>query len=124
MSLHPATYVLRIPQRASLREVIRVPFDGSGCEAFVEVWDSDKRRRKLLDLTVEWVDRNEEWDPLDPTKIRATLALTATWEETRAVTKDGYWDLLWVWPDEERDYVLEGPAVVNRGVTEALEVTP
>lgn len=123
MSTKPATYSLVIPQRASLEETIRVPYDGTGCDVYAQVWDSDRRRRLLLNLTTTWVNRKELWDPLDPTKIRATIKVTATWEQTRAVTKDGYWDLLWKWPDGLRDYLLEGAVELNRNVTEAVVVT-
>jgi hypothetical protein len=119
MSLRPATYELLVPQRASLSETIRVPFDGTGVVAVAQVWDSDKRRRLFLDLTVTWINRREQWDNTDPTKIRATLNLFAGWQQTRAVIKPGYWDLLWVWPDGLRDYILEGPTTVNLNVSEA-----
>lgn len=118
MSLRPATYDLVIPQRASLSETIRVPFDGTGVTAVAQVWDSDKRRRLLLDLAVTWINRREQWDNADPLKIRATLKLSAQWQQTRAVVKPGYWDLLWVWPDGLRDYILEGSATVNLNVSE------
>lgn len=123
MSIQPATYGLAIPQRASLVEVVRLPYDGTGCDVYAEVWDSDKRRKKLLSLTVEWLERAEFWDENDEDAVRATIRLSATWEQTKAVVKDGYWDLLWVWPDEQRDYLIEGPATVNLNATEA-EVTP
>lgn len=118
MTIQPATYPLVIPQRASLREKIRFPYDGRGVEVFAEAWDSDKKRKKFLSLNVEWVNRYEEYDPEDETKIRSTIILSAPWEETKTVTKNGYWDLLWVWPDGLRDYILEGPAIVNRNATE------
>lgn len=121
MSIEPATYTLVIPQRASLSKVIRVPYDGTGCEVYAEVWDSDKRRKLYLSLAVEWVNRAEFWDEDDEDAVRATIRLSATWQQTRAVVKDGYWDLLWVWPDGERDYLLDGPAVVNRNATEEPE---
>jgi hypothetical protein len=118
MTTQPANYTLVIPQRASLREKIRVPYDGSGVEVYAEVWDSEKRRKKFLSLDVEWVNRHEEYDPQDETKIRSTIILSASWEETKTITKNGYWDLLWVWPDGLRDYILEGQAIVNRNATE------
>lgn len=118
MSTQPATYNLRIPQRASLSEVIRVPYDGTGAEVFASIWDSPKRRRKFLDLSVTWIDRYDTWVPSDPSKVRSVFRVHATWEETKTVTKDGYWDLLWVWPDGLRDYLLEGDATINLNVTE------
>lgn len=118
MSIQPAIYTLQIPQRASLSEIIRVPYDGTGVTVLASVWNSDKRQRKFLDLSIQWIDRYEEWDPLDSTKIRSTLSITADWEQTREIKKNGYWDLLWIWEDETRDYILEGPAIVNRNATE------
>jgi hypothetical protein len=113
------TYTLLIPQRASLSKRIRLPYDGTGCEVFAQVWDSDRRRKLYLDLSVEWINRAEFWDEDDPEAVRATIRLHATWEQTKGVTKDGYWDLLWVWPDDLRFYPMDGPAVVNLNATEA-----
>lgn len=121
MTIQPANYTLVIPQRASLRERIRVPYDGRGVEVVAGVWDSDKRRKQLLSLDVEWIDRYEEWDPDDQTRIRSTFILAAPWQETKLVVKNGYWDLLWVWEDGLRDYLIEGSAIVNRNATEAEE---
>jgi hypothetical protein len=118
VSIQPVTWDLIIPQRASLEEIFRFPYDGTGCSAFAQIYDSDRRRLKILDLTVTFLDRYEEWDPEDLTKIRSTVKVTATWEQTRAVVKDGYWDFLWVWPDGLRDYLIEGQAPVNLGITE------
>lgn len=115
MSTQPATYNLLIPQRASLSETIRVPYDGTGAQVFASVWDSEKRRRKYLDLDVTWINRREV---LSSSSVRATFQLSAAWEDTRQITKDGYWDMLWVWPDDLRDYILEGKAVVNLNATE------
>lgn len=114
-----ATYDLLIPQRASLSRRIRLPYDGTGCEVYAQVWDSDKRRKLYLNLSVEWINRAEFWNVDDPDAVRATIRLYATWEQTRAVVKAGYWDLLWVWPDGLRFYPMEGAALVNRNATEA-----
>lgn len=117
MSIQPATYDLLIPQRASLRELIRVPYDGTEAQVFASVWDSEKRRRKYLDLDATWINRREV---LSSTSVRATVQLSASWEDTREITKDGYWDLLWVWPDGLRDYILEGKALINLNATEEV----
>lgn len=118
MTVLPAIYNLVIPQRASLRETFRIPYDGTNAEVYASMWDSDKRRKQLLSFSIEWIDRYEEWDPDDPSKVRSTIIMTATWEQTRLITKNGYWDLLWVWPDETRDYLLEGSTIINKNVTE------
>lgn len=118
MTTQPANYTLVIPQRASLREKFRFPYDGRNAEIYAAVWDSDKKRKKFLPLGVEWINRYEEWDPNDQTKVRSTVVLSASWEATKLVTKNGYWDLLWVWPDGLRFYPLDGTAIVNRNATE------
>ena len=118
MSIMPVDYTLIIPQRASLREKIRFPYDGRGVEIYAAVWDSNKKRKKFLSLDVEWINRYEEWDPDDETKVRSTVILSAPWEETKIVIKNGYWDLLWIWPDGTRDYLMDGSTVVNRNATE------
>lgn len=128
MTIVPGTYELVIPQRATLEEgPIWLPFDGTAIVAaaapagfYASIWASDKRTVKLLDLTVI-VDAAVIVgdDPDDPASIECKIRLRADWALTRAVRKSGYWDLLVVRPNGDRDYYLEGPAVVNLNVTEA-----
>ena len=108
----PATYELRIPQRATLEEIITlkaggVPVDLTGCEVLASVWDSLKRRTLLLSLAVVWLDRT-----------MGTFKLTATRAQTRAVMKSGFWDLLVKDASGNADYWLEGPATLDVGLTD------
>lgn len=118
MTILPATYELVIPQRATLRQEIWFPYDGTDAEIYASIWDSDKRRKEMLSFTVEWIDRYDEWDPEDLSKVRSKIILSASWEQTKLIIKKGYWDLLWVWPDGTRDYLLEGSTIVNKNATE------
>lgn len=123
MTLIAARYDLVIPQRATLREgPIWLPIDGRGCSFVAQVYADEKRKRKLLDLTVEVVDPFLVGaDPEFPDSIECELMLTAPWEQTRLVDRDGFWDLLVIYPPdgEERDYYLQGLATLDRGVSEA-----
>jgi hypothetical protein len=120
MTTAPATVPLTIPQRGTLEHEIRLLFDCTGAEVYASVWNNEKRGTLLLPLTVTWIVRAETgWDPDDANRVRGRLTISATWEQTRAVTKDGYWDLLWVPATGERNFLMEGPAVLNRNVTEA-----
>jgi hypothetical protein len=115
MSTQPANYDLLVPQRASLEETFRFPYDGTGSDIFASIYDNERRRRKFLDLNVLWLNRLEI---IDSSTVRSTVKISASWEDTREITKDGYWDLLWVWPDGSRDYLVEGRAVLNLNVSE------
>lgn len=116
MSIQPANYDLLVPQRASLEETFRFPYDGIGSQIFASIYDNEKQRRKYLDLDVTWINRLQI---INPTTVKSTVKISASWEDTKQITKDGYWDLLWVWPNGKRDYLLEGRAVLNLNVSEA-----
>lgn len=121
MTFIPGVYKLIIPQRATLEEgPIWLPFDGTGVQFYASVWTSDKRATKLFDLEVI-VDAAVIVgdDPENPLSEECKIRLRADWDVTRAVTKNGYWDLLAVWPNGDRQYCLEGLAVTNFNVTEA-----
>jgi hypothetical protein len=120
MTVEPVTYELIIPQRASLAEgPIWLPFDGTGASILASVWTSNRRTTKLFDLQVEVLaDRVVGEDPADPGSVECKIALGASWTTTRTVKRNGYWDLLVIWPDATRDYFMEGPAIVNLNVTE------
>ena len=121
MTYIPGVYRLVIPQRATLEEgPIWLPFDGTGVQFYASVWTSDKRTEKLFDLEVI-IDAAVIIgdDPENPLSEECRIRLRADWEVTRAADRNGYWDLLVVWPSDDRDYCLEGPAVINLNVSEA-----
>mgnify|MGYP001810622865 CR=1 FL=1 len=107
-TVNPPTYPLLVPQRASLLEFVTLPIDGVGVEFYAMVYASERRSRKLFDLTIEVQDTTPE----------AVLAISGDWETTRLMTRDGWWDLLAVYPDGTRDHWLKGPAVIDLRVTE------
>ena len=96
-----------------------LPFSAAGKTVEGEVWNS-RRSKKLLELTTEWVDRAEVVPDTDPVEYKARFRLTADWTLTRLVKASGKWDLLVI--DDatgERDYWLEGDAILDPGYTEA-----
>jgi hypothetical protein len=114
----PATYNLRIPQRATFRQEFTLPFDCTGKTVLAQVYNS-RRTKLLLAFTTAWVDRAEEVPDTDPQEYRGRFRLEADWELTREVKASGKWDLL-VIDDatDERDFYLEGDAVLDLGYTE------
>lgn len=118
-NITPAVYNLRIPQRASFRQEFTLPFDCSAKTVAGQVWN-DRRSRLLLQFATVWIDRAEEVPDTDPVQYKGRFRLEADWESTRLVKSSGQWDLLVV--DDttgERDYYLEGIAVLDPGYTEA-----
>ena len=79
----------------------------TGYTVLAQIWKDEKRRTKLADLTVTYVNRS-----LGQIKLSMTRA------QTRAITAGGFWDLLVIEPDSEGDYWLEGPAVLDVGLTD------
>jgi hypothetical protein len=114
LNVTPAEYTLTIPQRATLRKRFTLPIDASNVEIYAQVWNS-RRSQLLLDLTINWISRMTLVDG-EPT---CTFEVYATPVETATITKDGIWDLKVVTtPDEEENYWLRGPAIVDKGYTE------
>jgi hypothetical protein len=108
----PAIYTLRIPQRATLEEFItlkaaNLPVNLTGYTVLAQIWKDERRRAKIADLTVTYVDR-----------ILGKIKLSLTRAQTRAITQGGFWDLLVIAPDNSADYWLEGPAVLDIGLTD------
>jgi len=110
--IQPGTYTLRIPQRATLEESLTLkaggqPVNLTGYTVLAQVWRDEKRRLKLADLTVTYVNR-----------ATGSIKLSLTRAQTRLITRSGFWDLLVIEPDGEADYWLEGPAVLDVGLTD------
>ena len=110
--ISPATYTLRIPQRATLEEPMTLKAGGvalslTGYTVLAQIWKDEKRRVKLADLTVTYVNRS-----------LGQIRLSLTRSQTRAITKGGFWDLLVIEPSGAADYWLEGPAVLDVGLTD------
>lgn len=120
MTVIPGDYKLVIPQRATLEETFWLPFDATGVTFFASIWTNDKRETSLLTLTVVVDDVLVIGDdPENPLSEECKIRVRADWDDTRAITKNGYWDLLAVQPGGDRDFYLHGPAVLDRNVTEA-----
>lgn len=104
--MEPATLSITIHQRATFRRFFKLPFDCTGHQVVAQVW-SDKRRRKIIDFDVEWSDQAE-----------GEFFLVADFEQTTLMTKDGQWDLMVIYPNEERQYWIEGAAILDPGTSE------
>ena len=110
--IQPNTYTLRIPQRATLEEAITLKASGvavnlTGYTVVASIWKEEKRRTKIADLTVTYVNR-----------ATGQIKLSLTRAQTRAITKGGFWDLLVIEPGGAADYWLEGPAVLDPGLAD------
>jgi hypothetical protein len=102
----PAVYPITIPRRATYRQRFQLPFDCTGHDLYAQVWTTIRRTKKLLDFSIEWIDQAD-----------GVFDLVGDSPDTERVSKDGYWDLLVVYPNGESDYWLRGPATVDIGYT-------
>jgi hypothetical protein len=110
--IRPATYPLRIPQRATLEECITLragdeAVNLTGYTVIAQVWRDETRQVKIADLTVTHINRG-----LGKIKLSLTRA------ETRHIVRSGFWDLLVIEPGGAADYWLEGPATLDLGLTD------
>lgn len=110
--IQPATYSLRIPQRATLEESLVLKAGGvavnlTGYTVLASIWRNEKRTEKLADLTVTYTNR-----------ATGSIKLSLSRAQTRAITRSGFWDLLVIEPGGAADYWLEGPAVLDVGLTD------
>jgi len=102
----PGVYPINIPRRATFRQRFQLPFDCTGHELYAQAWTTVRRTKKLLDFSIEWVDQ-----------VEGIFDLVADSVDTQKVSGDGYWDLLVVYPNNESDYWVRGPATVDLGYT-------
>jgi hypothetical protein len=110
--IRPGFYSIRVPQRATLEEdfVLKAagePVDLTGYTILAQIWKDEKRRTKIADMTVEYLDVEN-----------GSIRLSLTRSETRQIKYDGYWDLLVIEPSGNADYWLEGTVVLDTGLTD------
>jgi hypothetical protein len=125
--MKPARYDITLPQRATFRQRFKIPLDFTDREVVAQVWSVQGRTRgvKLLDFTVEWIDRAavEIEDGEEVTK--GVFDLVGTHLQTAAVTLPAQWDLLVVdgvtLHDGERNYWLHGVVNLDPGLSEPEE---
>jgi hypothetical protein len=104
--VQPAVLDITIRQRATFRQHFNLPIDMTGYEVAAQVW-SEKRRGKIIEFDIEWTDQaNGEFD------------LVASYTQTEKFTKDGEWDLMLIYPNNERHYWIEGKAIFDPGYTD------
>lgn len=118
--MKPAELILPIPQGGSINESFRFYFNAAELSTYAEVWNKNNTQ-KLLDLTTQWSGETEvgSWTKSFPVNgsirsitytARCTLNISATPQQTSLVKEDGFWDLLFVYPDGSRFYQVRGPA--------------
>ena len=115
MTRKPYYRELLIPQRGTLRQRWRFPFDGNELEIYASVYESDKRREKFFDIDIEWIERNEV---LESGLSSCTFELVVPSGVTKTITRNGYWDLLVAWNGGDDEHFFHGPAILDRNVTE------
>lgn len=104
--MKPARYDITIYQRATKRIRFTLPFDCTGYSIEAQIW-SIRRVQKYIDFDVEWIDQaGGEFD------------LVADFSQTRLLSKNGKWDLMVISPSGDRDYWVEGDAIMDPGFTE------
>jgi hypothetical protein len=108
----PASYCLRIPQRATLEELIVLksggqPVNLTGYTVLASIYKDRERREKLVDLDVVYTNR-----ATGSVKLRLDRTIT------RTLNQSGFWDLLVIEPDGDADYWMEGPATLDIGLTD------
>jgi hypothetical protein len=59
-----------------------------------------------MDFSIEWIDQTE-----------GDFDLVGASADTEKVSKNGYWDLLVIYPGGESDYWIRGTATVDTGYT-------
>ena len=118
--MKPAELQLPIDQGGSVSQTFRFYFDGTGLEAYAEVWNKNNTE-KLLGLTTAWINRSEmgSWTKSIPLNgviqtitytVRCSLLISATPAQTALIKEDGFWDLLLVYPNGSRFYQMRGPS--------------
>lgn len=110
--VRPATYELRIPQRATLELPLILkagdnPVNLTGYTVLASIYTDEKRREKIADLTTIYTNRT-----IGSIKLRLDRSVT------RTITRSGYWDMLVIDPSNDADYWMEGPAVLDIGLTD------
>ena len=109
--IYPAYYEVVIPNQATfsqdfqLKNSAGVALDLTGHTIRASIWTEDKRIL-LADFTVTWINQ-----------VLGKFNLYLSENKTTAMTKNGMWDLLVIYPDLTESYWLRGPAVVAKGYT-------
>ena len=126
----PAAYNLVIAQRATFRQRFKIPLDFTDREVCAQIWKTQAisatktvRTEKVLDFTVDWVDRALIED--DVTKGVFDIVATHTATASLSPADQLEWDLLVVdgetLHDGDRTFWLDGTVTLDPGLTECLE---
>lgn len=84
------------------------PVNLTGYTILASIYRDERRSEKLADLDVIYVNR-----------ALGSLMLRLDRSITRTITTNGYWDMLVIEPSDDADYWLEGPALLNVGLTDS-----
>lgn len=102
-------YTLYIPQGATLKQRFVLPVSAGVDSIYAQIYSNLKRTTLVLSLDVDILATSPKYD----------ITIGATWEQTRLIKKDAYWDLLVVYLDGTRDYYLQGPTTFDPGLSVA-----
>lgn len=102
----PGRYDITIYQRATFQREITLGIDLTGHTVYAQIWDSLKRRRKIVDFEIDVTDA-----------IGGTFMMTLDWQDTTPLKKGAVWDLMVEYADTTRDYWLEGNVTIDPGLT-------
>jgi hypothetical protein len=105
--VRPAAYDLTLRPHASFRLAIQLPFSGGDLQVYADMWNR-ARSTKLLDFTIEWIDR-----------AAGRFDIVASPAQTALIKEEGWWDLLIVNSiTQTRNYYIKGEVVLDLVVTE------
>lgn len=83
------------------------PVNLTGFTIVAQLWRDETRQQKIADFEVIYVAR-----PIGSIKLKLNRSVT------RAITSSGFWDMLVIEPSGEGDYWLEGPALLDAGLSD------
>lgn len=107
----PGRYDITIYQRATFTLDVTLPLNLTGHQVLAQIWD-DRRRRKYVDFSVSILSTAAQ---------SSTIRLTIASNTTRLITKQGEWDLMVIYPNNTKQYWLEGDVKVDPGYTDTTE---
>lgn len=112
--IKPAFCPIRIQQRATFDFTIKIRAGGApmiltGYNGIAQIYSDQRRSAKIADMLVSFINR-----------LDGEIRLSLTRTQTRTLVKSGFWDLLLVDPNQNADYFLRGPAILEIGLSDDI----
>lgn len=79
----------------------------TGFTIVAQLWRDEHRQGKIADFDVVYVDR-----------ANGLIRLRLSRSVTRTISASGFWDMLVIEPNGDADYWLEGPALLDVGLSD------